>query len=117
MLMQSFSGLRSLYALQIILASNTDACHSVLRELRACVVDNLSHCPDVPVKYVALSHTINGSLNTFLMRLVRNPQDLDNNGSDSDDWPAETIRVFESLKLREAENVKMWDKEAWATRL
>jgi hypothetical protein len=130
-LMQTLSPLVSLRALQIISVSAGDNCHSVIREIRQCAIDNISHYPQLQIEYVALSSMGNGSTN--LTRLVRKDKErkwdnrvglgkksmssglgLDIDDDDEDDGLR--FRVVE-LRLKDAVGVKIWEKEILGGRL
>jgi hypothetical protein len=132
--MQTLSPLTSLHALQII-SANTDNCHSVIREIRQCVIDNISHYPQLNVEYVALSSMGNGNMSTHISRLVRKEKErksdgvnkgtgsgkepikmgLDADGEEEEDGLR--FRVMEGVRMKDVVGVRIWEKEIWGGRL
>ena len=176
--MQHINGLQSLIIIHILFSHN-DYCNGILREIKSCTIDNIVQCPDLKVKYVAVSYSLNGPMATLISRLVRKTvppgksntkkkrfsaqkdEDLQQNanqisnssfmvngkgkgkeiqilesGSTGSSEPSlasswtpddseddfghveeERVRGIESVKLRDAAGIKIWQKEIWGLRL
>ena len=57
-LMQALPGLKNLIALHIITLRNNDTCAAVIRECRKFTIDNISHHPNLRIKYLAIQSTV-----------------------------------------------------------
>ena len=53
--MQGLRGLGSLVAMHIINIRTADQCQSISRESRKFTIDNITHCPELKIKYLAMS--------------------------------------------------------------
>ncbi|MCJ1477454.1 hypothetical protein MMC13_006125 [Lambiella insularis] len=56
--MQGIPGLKSLRALHLFAVRTTDPCVSITRECRKFTIDNISHCPDLKIRYLAMAGVV-----------------------------------------------------------
>ncbi|MCJ1390268.1 hypothetical protein MMC18_003126 [Xylographa bjoerkii] len=54
-LMQGLPGLKNLVAMYILAIRTTDPCASINRECRKFTIDNIWHCPQLKIKYLAMT--------------------------------------------------------------
>ena len=54
-LMQGLPGMKSLIALYILAIRTTDHCQTIGRECRKFTIDNITHCPELKIRYLAMS--------------------------------------------------------------
>ncbi|MCJ1398006.1 hypothetical protein MMC11_001203 [Xylographa trunciseda] len=54
-LMQGLPGLKKLVAMYILAIRTTDPCASITRECRRFTIDNIFHCPQLKIRYLAMT--------------------------------------------------------------
>jgi hypothetical protein len=56
--MQGIRGLTSLIAMHVLAIRATDQCQSIGRESRKFTIDNITHCPELKIRYLAMTGVV-----------------------------------------------------------